>query len=217
MQITEAASSWTAKQVYVSAVVCLALGVALGYLFHGSHSHTVPGPAAALQTGNSTTLPAIPTLDQMKRMADKTAEPLLAQLQTEPRNAELLAQIGKIYESSHQFKDAAEYYSKSLAIQPGKVDIRNALASCLYYTGDADGALRQLEQSLKDDPNDANSLFNLGLIRWQAKQDGPGAVALWKQLLKTNPKLDDQAKAQVQKLIADASQSGRTKKSGNKF
>jgi hypothetical protein len=37
--------------------------------------------------------------------------------------------------------------------------------------GDVDGALQQLTQATTDDPKDANSFFNLGMIRWQGKKD----------------------------------------------
>jgi cytochrome c-type biogenesis protein CcmH/NrfG len=68
--------------------------------------------------------------------------------------------------------------------------------------------MKQLDQSLKDDPKNANSLFNIGMIRWQGKQDPQGAVTAWKQLLKMNPDLEAQKKAQVEKLISDANQHG---------
>jgi len=148
----------------------------------------------------------MPTLEQMKQMADKQAQPLLAKLQNDPKNPDLLAGVGSIYESAHQFKEAADYYEKSLAIKPEKVAVRNEMASCLYYAGDVDGALKQLAQSLKDDPKNADSLFNLGMIRWQGKNDVSGAVTAWKQLLRLNPNLEEQKKAQVQRLIADATQ-----------
>ncbi len=32
-----------------------------------------------------------------------------------------------------------------------------------------------------------NTLFNLGIVKWQGKKDGPGAVPAWKKLLETNP------------------------------
>ena len=142
-------------------------------------------------------------MEQMKQMGDKTAEPLLAKLKSDPNNADLLVQIGNIYKSMHQFKDAATYYERSLNINSKNVSIRTELASCLFYSGDADGALAQLQQSLKDDPQDANSLFNLGVIRWKAKKDTRGAIAAWQQLLNSNPKLEDAKRSQVEKLIAD--------------
>lgn len=215
--MTETASGWNTRQVYVSAAICLALGVTLGYLFRGSGSPSLAASASQSQAMPNSSAAQSPTLEQMKRIADKQAAPLLAKLQTDPENAGLLAQIGRIYESTHQFKDAVDYYSKSLALNPRNVIIRNEMASCLYYSGDVDGALRQLDQSLKDDPKNANSLFNLGVIRWQGKKDAEGAVTAWKQLLKTNPNLEEQKKAQVQRLIADASQNAGSPGAENKL
>jgi cytochrome c-type biogenesis protein CcmH/NrfG len=151
---------------------------------------------------------AMPTMAQMKRMADQKAAPLLAKLKTDPDNADLLIQAGSIYQATHQFKEAAEYYGKSLNVKPKNVAIRTEMASCLYYLGDVDGALKQLQQATTDDPKDANSLFNLGFIRWQAKKDSKGALAAWQQLLKTNPQLDVNKKAEVEKLIANARRQG---------
>jgi len=204
-------SEWQAKQVYALAVVCLLIGLAVGYLFRGSRSPAPPvnamqsaaasgAPTGMGVQGGMGSQPV--TLDQMKHMADKQAEPLLAKLKDDPKNADLLIQAGNIYFSTHQFKEAAGYFAKSLEVKPKNIPIRTQLASCLYYDGDVDGALKQLEQSTADDPKDADSLFNLGYIRWQGKKDTKGALAAWGQLLKTNPQLEPAKKAQVEKLMA---------------
>jgi cytochrome c-type biogenesis protein CcmH/NrfG len=73
-----------------------------------------------------------------------------------------------------------------------------------------DGAIGQLEQALRNDPKDANSLFNLGIIKWQGKQDGKGALAAWQELLKSNPQLSADRKAEVQKLMADVQVQGKS-------
>lgn len=197
-------TGWKTQQVYLMAVICLGLGLALGYLFRGSE--TKPTAQAAPAQAQASSAQQMPTLDQMKQMADKQAEPLLAQLKTDPNNAALLVQIGKVYEATHQFKEAADYFGKSLAIDPTNTAIRTEMASCLYYSGDADGAIAQLEQVVKADPKDANSLFNLGIMRWRGKDDAKGAVSAWQQLLQANPQLEPDKKAQVKKLIAEAQQ-----------
>jgi cytochrome c-type biogenesis protein CcmH/NrfG len=207
------AAGWQAKQVYALAAVCLLIGLAVGYLFRGSQSTAVPVPANATANAGAAAHAGMggpnamggqqPTFEQMKQMADKKAEPLVAKLKDDPKNADLLIQVGNVYFSTHQFKEAAEYYGKSLDVKPKNVQIRTQMASCLYYTGDVDGSLQQLTQATVDDPKDANSLFNLGMIRWQAKKDSKGALAAWAQLLKTNPQLEPAKKAQVQKLMAD--------------
>ena len=103
-----------------------------------------------------------------------------------------------------QSEPAGEAFKKAIDADPKNVAARTDLASCLFYERDADGAIQQLQQSLTYDPKDANSLFNLGMIRLQAKNDPSGAVAAWQQLLKLNPTLSDDKKAAVQKLIAEA-------------
>jgi cytochrome c-type biogenesis protein CcmH/NrfG len=198
------------EQVYVMAVICLGIGVLLGYLFRGSESQRGPNVQAMVQPIADRTAAAgmpkqMPTLDDMKRMADKKAEPLLLKLKGDPRNASLLNQIGTLYKAAHQFKEAGEYYDKSLQIDPKNVGARTDLAACLYYEGDADGAIKQLQESLQYDSKNANALFNLGMIEWQAKKDSSGAVKAWRRLLASNPGLPEKKKAAVERLIGEAS------------
>jgi cytochrome c-type biogenesis protein CcmH/NrfG len=154
----------------------------------------------------------MPTLEQMKHMADKKAEPLLAKMRTNPTDASVLIQVGNIYRSAHQFKDASDYYGKALQLDPRNVAIRTELASCLYYTGDADGALAQLHEALKTDPKDSTSLFNLGMIEWKEKKDAASALAAWNQLLKSNPSLTAEKKTQVEKLMAEVKEQSKAVK-----
>lgn len=203
------ATAWQATQVYTMAVVCLLVGLAIGYLFRGSKSPAAAEPPQPSTTGNAAPggMHQMPSLEQMKHMADTKAQPLLEKLKTDPNNSDLLFQVGNIYKNTHQFKDAIGYYEQALKVDPKKIEIRTELASCMFYNGDVEGAIGQLQQSLRQSPKDANSLFNLGMIKWQGKQDANGAMAAWQELLKTNPQLSADKKATVQKLIADVKQS----------
>ena len=216
---------WRPVQVYVLAAVCLVIGLPVGYLLRGSApdvptvqgattTTTAPGipqPVSA-PTGNASAAPngmphAMPSLDDMKRMADKKAEPLLAKLKANPNDAKLLNQIGILYRSAHQFKEAEDYFQKSLAIDPKNADVRTDLAACMFYTGDVDGAMKELQQALKYDPKHPGALMNLGIIKWKGKNDAAGAVAEWEKLLKLNP--DFPQKAQVERLINEAKQGSK--------
>jgi cytochrome c-type biogenesis protein CcmH/NrfG len=199
------AGVWKTSQVYGMAATCLVVGLALGYLFRGSASTPIPVASTVSASSAPASAPQqMPSLDDMKRMADKQAEPLLAKLKTDPKNSQLLNQVGLIYKATHQFKAATEYFQRAVDADPKNVGARTDLASCLYYEGNTDGALNQLQQSLSYDPKDANSLFNLGMIRFQAKKDPAGAVSAWQQLLKLNPTLAGDKKASVERLIAQA-------------
>lgn len=201
-------ATWHARQAYVMAVICLAIGVAFGYLVRGSAPISTISVATAQP--NATAGPVqhavqpqqMPSLEDMKRMADQQAAPLLAKLQTDPGNADLLNQVGNIYRVTHQFQTAASYYQKSLEANPKNVGARTDLASCLFYQGDVDGAVAQLEKSLTYDPKHAGTLLNLGIVRWKGNRDAAGAIASWNELLKFHP--DYENRGTVEKLIAEA-------------
>ncbi|MGA7459514.1 MAG: tetratricopeptide repeat protein [Candidatus Korobacteraceae bacterium] len=210
-------SLWKPAQTYTMAAVCLLIGLVIGYFLRGSAIQQVTAVAseAAPQMGQGSQDPhagmgqqqKMPSLDDMKRMADKQTAPLLEQLKKDPNNADLLNQVGTMYRATHQFKTAIDYYQKSLAIDPKNVGARTDLASCLYYLGDVDGALAQLNKSLTYDPKHAGTLMNIGIIKWKGKNDVNGAVAAWEKLLKLNP--DFENKEAVQHLIEQAKQGNK--------
>jgi cytochrome c-type biogenesis protein CcmH/NrfG len=192
--------------VYQICAAALVVGFAIGYFVIGVRKTLLP-PRSAAATAKPGMIPGghpVPTMEQMKAMADVKAAPLLEKLKTDPKNAKLLVQVAALYNSTHQFKDAANYYNKSLQVDPKNVTTRTDLASSLYYQGDADGAISELQKALKYSPNDVNALFNLGMIKFKGKDDAPGAIAAWQQLLKTHPDLD--RKATVEQMIAEANQ-----------
>ena len=160
------AAAWRASQVYTMAIICLAVGLAIGYLFRGSQSQSpAPSQSAAANSGQAAGMHQMPSLEQMKHMADTKAQPLLEKLKADPNNSDVLFQLGNIYRSTHQFKEAIEYYQKASNSDPKNIAIRTELASCMYYNGDVEGAITELQQSLKQNPKDINSLFNLGMIK----------------------------------------------------
>jgi len=199
-------SPWT--RVYLKAAICLVVGLAVGYLLRGSRSSASSVLPAASVAKSSVRASAMGAREMpggaghMQQMADKQAAPLLERLKSDPNNSALLIQVGGIYHTTHQFKQAAEYYDKALQVDPKNVAIRTKLASSLFRMGDADGAIAQLNQALSYDPKDANALFDLGVVKLNGKQDSKGALAAWQRLLKSNPQLSADRKATVQKLMA---------------
>lgn len=219
-------SPWA--RVYLKAAICLAVGLAAGYVFRGSRSPAPPSlstlragqssiPAVAMGGGDlpstaqvkqAANAPAaavggrMPSLGEMKQMADTQAAPLLEKLKSDQNNSTLLSQVGAIYHTTHQFKQAAAYYGRAVQADPRNVALRTKLASSLYRSGYVDGAIAQLNEALSYDPKDANSLFDLGMIKLHGKQDGKGALAAWQRLLKSNPQLSADRKATVQIQMA---------------
>jgi tetratricopeptide (TPR) repeat protein len=197
-----ASKEWTSVQAYALAVLCLLIGVIGGWLFRGSQA---PASGTLVETANASepaARGAQPTPEQMKRMADTQATPLLEKLQSDPANAELLASVGNIYYDTQQYPTAIEYYQRSLKAQPADAGVRTDMATAYWYTGNADTAITEFNKALSYEPNKANTLFNLGVVEWQGKMDVNGAVAVWEKLLQTHP--DYPEKDKVLQLMAQA-------------
>lgn len=192
-------TSWTSTQAYVLATICLVVGIAVGYLLRGSLT------SAAAQTASSA--PAMPmgsgqvTPEQLKHMADKQAESLLAQLKSSPNDPKLLAQVGNLYYDTQQYKDAIDYYRKSLQADPKNPAVRTDMGTSYWLLGDADHAIAAFTDALKYAPNWPTALFNRGVVKWRGKMDVKGAVADWEALLKANP--DYQERTKIEQLISE--------------
>jgi cytochrome c-type biogenesis protein CcmH/NrfG len=203
------ASNWTGTQAYVLAVICLVVGVAIGYLLRGSASNeasaTAPTQTAVAPAGMGGGMGAMqqqPTPEQMKHMADTQAAPLIAQIKDHPNGWDLYYKIGNMYYDAQVYPDAVKYYEESLKINPKATDVRTDMATAYHFMGDSDRAIHEYDQVLKIDGKHANALFNEGMVKWQDKGDMSGAIAAWKRLLETNP--DYPKKDQVENLIAKA-------------
>ncbi len=195
-------TKWRPVQAYALAAICFFVGLPLGYLVHGSSP--MPVSAAHPEAAQPAAQPSVPNLDQMKQVADQHAEPLVSKLKENPSDPKLLIKVGNIYMGSHQFKDAIPYFQKALQSDPRNFAVRADLASCMYYGGDADGALAELQKTLNYDPTHAGTLLNVGIIKWKGKNDTAGAIAAWQKLLKSNPKFE--RREQVEHLIEMAKQ-----------
>jgi cytochrome c-type biogenesis protein CcmH/NrfG len=142
-------------------------------------------------------------------MADKQAEPILAQLKNSPSDPRLLAEAGNVYYDAQQYRAAIEYYDRALRVEPKNANVRTDMGTAYFYLGDSDRALQEFQTALKDDPKHGQTMFNMGMVQWQGKGDAPAAVATWEKLLKTVP--DYPERARVEEMLAKAKQHGSIK------
>jgi tetratricopeptide (TPR) repeat protein len=68
--------------------------------------------------------------------------------------------------------------------------------------GNADTAIAEFNKALGYAPNNPNTLFNLGVVKWQGKKDAAGAIADWEKLLAANPNYEEKDK--VKQMMAEA-------------
>ena len=200
---TSNSGSWSSSQAYVFAIICLVIGVAAGYFVRGSGSTATPAIATTQASGSAMGSGQI-TPEQLKHMADTQVAPILQQIKNSPNDPTLLAQAGNVYYDAQLYQEAIEYYKKALALDPKSASIRTDMATAIWYLGDADTAITELNMALLAEPNKAQTLFNLGMIKWRGKMDVKGAVADWEKLLKTSP--DYPERQHVEELLAQVKQ-----------
>lgn len=189
---------WTRERAALLALVCLAAGIAGGWLLHGA-------PKAAQVAGSPAASAPAPqqarTPDQLKAATDDQAAPMLEQLKTHPNDASLLANLGNVYYDGQQYATAVDYYNRSLTITPDDAAVRTDMGTAYWYMGNIDAALGAFDKALGTSPDNPNTLFNRGLVLWRGKHDAAGASADWNRLLAKAPKY--QGRAQVEAMLAE--------------
>jgi cytochrome c-type biogenesis protein CcmH/NrfG len=201
---TSTSTPWSSTQAYVFALICLVIGIACGYFVRGSGNPSADVAAAQGQPSAAMSGSAQVTPEQLKHMADTQVAPILQQIKSSPNDPALLAQAGNVYYDAQLYQDAIEYYKKALAINPKSASVRTDMATAMWYLGDADSAITELNLALVAEPNKAQTLYNLGMIKWRGKMDVKGAVTDWEKLLKTSP--DYPERQHVEELLAQVKQ-----------
>jgi tetratricopeptide (TPR) repeat protein len=198
------------RKAMLLALVCLTVGIAGGWSIHRVQRATEKAGSLQVSAINApVSLPNVsatesPSSAQLKQIADTHAAPLLDQLKADPENPDLLAGVGNIYYDAKQYALAIDYYARALKAKPANTAVRTDMATSYWYMGNADTAIAEFDKALSYEPNNPNTLFNLGLVRWKAKRDGAGALGDWQKLLATNPNYE--GKDKVEALVAEVRQ-----------
>jgi len=192
------AKTWSSREAYLLAMVCLFVGLIGGWLLRGSSLPEANAPAAppAANTPPSESMQSVASFNQ-------EAQPLLDALRANPKDAPTLIKLGNVYYDHKFWSEAIRYYQRALDIRPDDPDVRTDMGTAYYYSGFPDKAIEQFNQALKKSPNYPNTLFNLGIVRRDAYKDKAGAFAAWDKLLKNNPNLPPEQVQKVQNAIAE--------------
>lgn len=199
---------WTSRQALILMALCLSMGIGGGWLFRSIRN--APKVDAA-NTSVAVTAPAAAQQPDLKSMADRQAAPLLQQLKADPGNFDALTNIGNLYYDAQQYSTAIDFYGRALQTKPSDVSVRTDMATAYWYLGNADTAIAEFNKALTYAPSNPNTLFNLGLVKWEGKHDSAGAIADWKTLLSTNPKYEgkDKVVEMLNKVEAQAGKAGK--------
>jgi cytochrome c-type biogenesis protein CcmH/NrfG len=212
MQLTE--HQWTSKQALLFVSVCLMAGIVGGWFIRGFQGVAQPSTKqAGIVRPAANPAPAEsqpPSPARLKQIADEQAAPMLDKLKSDPNNPDLLTSIGNVYFDAQQYSTAVDLYGRALKARPSDVSVRTDMATGLWYLGDSDQAIKEFNKALTYAPNNPNTLFNLGIVKWKSKHDSAGAIADWKKLLAANPNYEQKDK--VQQMLAEAQQASSPSK-----
>ncbi len=183
----------------VIALACLLLGLAVGYVVFSG-----PRVAPPVVTPTPATAPTSFEATAPGPLDEQAAQALRDILARDPRDAQAATRLGNLLYDAGRYADAVPYYRQAFAVDATNVGLSTDLGTALFYAGRPDEAIAQFEKSLALDPTHPQTLFNLGVVRRDGKQDVAGAVQAWEKLLASNPTYPDRAK--VQQLLDQARQ-----------
>jgi tetratricopeptide (TPR) repeat protein len=175
----------------VTGIAGVLFGVIVGYLLGVSQRETGPTPMAA---ASAAAAPAA-VANEQELQAYRNI------LASDPKNVRANLELGNRLYDAARYAEAIPYYQQAFALDPKNVSVSTDLATALFYAGRPDEALAQFDKSLAIDPRHGQTLFNVGIVRRDGKQDPKGAIAAWERLLASVPDYADAGK--VRTMIAE--------------
>lgn len=174
----------------VTGIAGILFGIIVGYVIGAGQ---LPGPAVV-----ATAAPAAAAAPQPTALVtDTDLQPYRDILAQDPKNAgAATALANKLYDAG-RYSEAIPYYQTALTSDPRNINLSTDLGTAMFYAGRPDEALTQLQKSLAIDPNHAQTLFNIGIVRRDGKNDRKGAVEVWERLLASNPGYPEAARVRT--------------------
>jgi tetratricopeptide (TPR) repeat protein len=130
---------------------------------------------------------------QNPAVAAQNEASLRASLMANPKNLDALIQLGNLYYDQGQYPQAVEWYGKALDIDPRNPNVRTDRGTSYWNLNRPDEAIAEFQKSLQVDPGHAQTLYNLGLVYLQGKNNIAEAKKAWQKLLAANPNYPNRA------------------------
>jgi tetratricopeptide (TPR) repeat protein len=187
----------------VYAVAMLIVGAMAGYIIALQAGSRPPTAASASATVAAAASPSVVDEAQLRAYREILAR--------DPKNFAAAVGAGDLLYDAQRYHEAIGFYQQAFAENSSDVNVSTDLGTALWYAGRPDDALAQYDKSLRIDATHAQTLFNIGIVRADGKQDYQGAIEVWERLLRSNPTYPDAAR--VRSLIASAAQKRREPRS----
>ncbi len=177
----------------VTGIAGVLFGVIVGYLLGVSPRQVGSVPAAASANQAQAAPTAVLTEQELQGWRNILA--------TDPKNVRANAELANRLYDAGRYPEAIPYYQQAFTLDPTNVNVSTDLATAMYYAGRVEDALAQFDRSLAINPKHGQTLFNLGIVKRDARNDARGAIETWERLLASVPDYPDAGK--VRTMIAE--------------
>jgi cytochrome c-type biogenesis protein CcmH/NrfG len=177
----------------ITGIAGVLFGVIVGYLLGVSQRENGSIPVAVPSATSAAAPHAVANEQELQAYRNVLA--------SDPKNVRANVELGNRLYDAARYTEAIPYYQQAMTLDPKNVSVSTDLATALFYAGRPDEALAQFDKSLAIDPKHGQTLFNVGIVRRDGKQDPKGAIAAWERLLAAVPDYADAGK--VRTMIAE--------------
>jgi cytochrome c-type biogenesis protein CcmH/NrfG len=158
------------------------------YLMGHATGSTVPGIDASAPLTDSPTgasASAAPAVDQAQVAA------LMKKIAADPKDAKSLRDLGNIYYTASDFKNAVTFYDKVVVVNPKDDDAWVAVGAAAFNLGDTEKAKDAWRTAIEVNPKNPEAHYDLGFAYLAQKTpDNEAAKAEWQKVVDLDPTSD---------------------------
>ena len=169
--------------LYLTAVLCLLLGIYLGTLlsaFRGAKDITSSTQQSQQQT---------PSLRGQNTESANLLKALEEAVKKNPQDLHAWIQLGNHYFDDNKPREAIHAYERALAIKEDNPDVLTDMGIMYRHLGEFEQAAKNFTQASKINPLHEQSRFNLGVVLFFDLQRKDEARKVWRALIDINPEV----------------------------
>ncbi|MDR0466454.1 MAG: tetratricopeptide repeat protein, partial [Deltaproteobacteria bacterium] len=166
--------------LYLTAVLCLLLGVYLGTLLPALRGAGQDGASSAPQSPRQTASPS-------QRADDGRIRELEEAVGKNPQNLPAWIQLGNQYFDGNKPREAIRAYEHALSIQADNPDVLTDMGIMHRQLGEFEQAAKIFTQASRINPLHEQSRFNLGVVLFFDLNRKDEARKVWRALVGINP------------------------------
>ena len=123
----------------------------------------------------------------IKNRPEKAVRMYKQAISLDPESPDIYSALGDLYFDEEDYKNAKEYYTKSLSLNPDNVYVFNKYATSLWQINMTEESVIAYKNAITKDNNYAPSYNNLGVVYFDGKNDFLSAKSCFEKAVELNP------------------------------